>query len=272
MLHGPMERAAGELAEQERDPLEETARFELHTPEAEEPPPPPPTAASGRHRIRIVPITPAPAITYVPPPASAQVEAPDDDLVIVDGPPIIRSKDRPRCPYCHEDLAPEMEKAGCQSCLAWHHAACWHEAGGRCATCGRKRVSDARRRPGLRWTRAGAALALALVGVAVAWRGAARELERARAQLVDAWRERSNLQYEVERARREAARARTWVDEGPVWSRGATRAEVVRLQGQPDDVQQVAGDQIYRYGESTVTFSFEGRVIAFTNRGNLLVR
>lgn len=41
---------------------------------------------------------------------------------------------RPRCPYCHDDVGPEEEKVGCPSCMAWSHQACWEEAG-RCGAC-----------------------------------------------------------------------------------------------------------------------------------------
>ena len=47
----------------------------------------------------------------------------------------------PRCPYCHEDVAPQGEKAyGCPSCLAWHHRACWDELAG-CGVC-RERAGE----------------------------------------------------------------------------------------------------------------------------------
>lgn len=41
-----------------------------------------------------------------------------------------------RCPFCHDDLVPEVEVwTACARCLARHHAACWRDAA-RCATCG----------------------------------------------------------------------------------------------------------------------------------------
>ncbi|MCA8925464.1 MAG: hypothetical protein KDD82_26890 [Planctomycetes bacterium] len=45
------------------------------------------------------------------------------------------SVDRPRCPYCHEDLEQGQVKAGCSECMAWHHAECWQEHGA-CSACG----------------------------------------------------------------------------------------------------------------------------------------
>jgi hypothetical protein len=38
-----------------------------------------------------------------------------------------------RCPFCHDEVAPEKSIA-CRDCLARHHAPCWEE-GGRCAAC-----------------------------------------------------------------------------------------------------------------------------------------
>lgn len=43
--------------------------------------------------------------------------------------------DGPRCPFCHEALRGEDHKRGCGSCMAWHHAGCLRENGGRCAAC-----------------------------------------------------------------------------------------------------------------------------------------
>ena len=40
-----------------------------------------------------------------------------------------------RCPYCHDSIAGAAPKAGCGSCLAWHHSACLLELG-HCANCG----------------------------------------------------------------------------------------------------------------------------------------
>ena len=47
---------------------------------------------------------------------------------------------RPRCPFCHDDVRPEDEKAACSSCMAWHHEACWGEHGG-CSACGAGRAT-----------------------------------------------------------------------------------------------------------------------------------
>ncbi len=44
--------------------------------------------------------------------------------------------ERPRCPFCHDDVQAEDEKHGCATCMAWHHLECWRESGERCATCG----------------------------------------------------------------------------------------------------------------------------------------
>lgn len=38
-----------------------------------------------------------------------------------------------RCPFCHEDVAPEGATV-CEGCLARHHVACWEE-GGHCSSC-----------------------------------------------------------------------------------------------------------------------------------------
>jgi hypothetical protein len=43
--------------------------------------------------------------------------------------------DRPRCPYCHGELARGEDVAVCRDCDAKHHEACW-PADGTCATCG----------------------------------------------------------------------------------------------------------------------------------------
>ncbi len=43
--------------------------------------------------------------------------------------------ERPRCPFCHEGVNPEMAKAACDACMAWHHKGCWGEGGG-CSACG----------------------------------------------------------------------------------------------------------------------------------------
>ncbi|MCA8921163.1 MAG: hypothetical protein KDD82_05105 [Planctomycetes bacterium] len=42
----------------------------------------------------------------------------------------------PRCPFCHEDVAADEPKRGCEACFAWHHAECWDEGRGRCSACG----------------------------------------------------------------------------------------------------------------------------------------
>lgn len=52
----------------------------------------------------------------------------------------------PRCPFCHDPVAPSMEKTACHACMAWHHAECWGEHGG-CATCGLD--AEGARLPGL---------------------------------------------------------------------------------------------------------------------------
>lgn len=41
-----------------------------------------------------------------------------------------------RCPFCHTDCGPDDPRvAVCQGCLSRHHAGCWRENGGRCASC-----------------------------------------------------------------------------------------------------------------------------------------
>jgi hypothetical protein len=40
-----------------------------------------------------------------------------------------------RCPFCHDECAPEVDVAVCRGCLSRHHAACWEE-GAACASCG----------------------------------------------------------------------------------------------------------------------------------------
>jgi hypothetical protein len=54
----------------------------------------------------------------------------------------------PRCPYCHEGVAPADTKTACTVCMAWFHRDCWGELGGRCATCGH--VDSRSDRPALR--------------------------------------------------------------------------------------------------------------------------
>ncbi len=39
-----------------------------------------------------------------------------------------------RCPYCHDDCAPEGAVV-CEGCVSRHHAGCWREGGDRCASC-----------------------------------------------------------------------------------------------------------------------------------------
>lgn len=51
----------------------------------------------------------------------------------------------PRCPFCHETITPRVEKLACDACMAWHHAACWDEAGGTCSSCGASLVSGSDR-------------------------------------------------------------------------------------------------------------------------------
>lgn len=41
-----------------------------------------------------------------------------------------------RCPYCHDGVGSELPRLACNTCAAWHHQACWEEAGGRCSACG----------------------------------------------------------------------------------------------------------------------------------------
>lgn len=45
---------------------------------------------------------------------------------------------RPRCPYCHDEVAPSDGKAACDDCMAWHHSACWVEGGSACSACGHR--------------------------------------------------------------------------------------------------------------------------------------
>lgn len=47
---------------------------------------------------------------------------------------------RDRCPYCHEDLAPDQARQACDACGAWHHAGCWVEYGA-CAACAAAEVA-----------------------------------------------------------------------------------------------------------------------------------
>lgn len=41
---------------------------------------------------------------------------------------------KPRCPFCHDDIRAEDQKAGCNQCMAWFHEECWLEHGG-CTSC-----------------------------------------------------------------------------------------------------------------------------------------
>ena len=41
---------------------------------------------------------------------------------------------RPRCPYCHEDVVPG-EGRGCAECMGWTHDECWEDHG-KCPACG----------------------------------------------------------------------------------------------------------------------------------------
>lgn len=43
--------------------------------------------------------------------------------------------EHPRCPYCHQGVAPREPKVACDGCMGWHHRGCWSEHG-RCAACG----------------------------------------------------------------------------------------------------------------------------------------
>lgn len=46
-----------------------------------------------------------------------------------------------RCPYCHDACGPDDPRAMvCQQCLSRHHAGCWSEGGGRCASCASTRA------------------------------------------------------------------------------------------------------------------------------------
>lgn len=44
--------------------------------------------------------------------------------------------ERPRCPYCHDDIVPGEKNRACYSCLAWHHTECWDSNGNKCVGCG----------------------------------------------------------------------------------------------------------------------------------------
>jgi hypothetical protein len=51
--------------------------------------------------------------------------------------------EHPRCPFCHEAVRPEEEKAACLHCMAWQHGECWRELGERCGSCRRSRYETA---------------------------------------------------------------------------------------------------------------------------------
>lgn len=84
----------------------------------------------------------------------------------------------PRCPYCHEDVAPgDPGWAACASCQARHHRACVAESP-RCASCGEQRflaLTPLTRPPqrvlrrqndrALQWTLFGVAACFLLVGL-----------------------------------------------------------------------------------------------------------
>ncbi|MDF1664377.1 MAG: hypothetical protein P1V97_21610 [Planctomycetota bacterium] len=42
---------------------------------------------------------------------------------------------KPRCPFCHDDIRGHEEKTGCNQCMAWFHTECWKEHGA-CTNCG----------------------------------------------------------------------------------------------------------------------------------------
>ena len=48
---------------------------------------------------------------------------------------------RPRCPYCHDDIKPGGDNQACHECLAWHHSECWTQHGA-CVGCGNRWVKD----------------------------------------------------------------------------------------------------------------------------------
>ncbi len=81
----------------------------------------------------------------------------------------VRAANSPnRCPFCHEDVAPEDEWVACKSCLARHHRDCWTESKA-CASCG-EAAFVAREEPARRSRSFGqlaAALGLLLVALGV---------------------------------------------------------------------------------------------------------
>jgi len=48
---------------------------------------------------------------------------------------------KPRCPYCHDDIVGGAENYACHECLTWHHTGCWNEHGG-CVSCGNTWMKD----------------------------------------------------------------------------------------------------------------------------------
>jgi hypothetical protein len=55
-----------------------------------------------------------------------------------------------RCPYCHTDLAQGEERVACERCGAWHHPACWEEAGS-CSACQHDSAAQAATQPLAAW-------------------------------------------------------------------------------------------------------------------------
>ena len=56
-------------------------------------------------------------------------------------PEVTAERSPTRCPYCHDACGPEDPNARvCQQCLSRHHAGCWREGGGQCASCGSKKM------------------------------------------------------------------------------------------------------------------------------------
>ncbi|MEZ6185068.1 MAG: hypothetical protein R3F62_08680 [Planctomycetota bacterium] len=69
--------------------------------------------------------------------AEEPLRSPSEATLHALGPAVQIQFDGPRCPFCHEAvLANEHEQLACNRCRAWHHQACWSEAGGRCSACG----------------------------------------------------------------------------------------------------------------------------------------
>lgn len=62
----------------------------------------------------------------------------DDGVVAAQ---VTASRSPVRCPYCHDACGPDDPRAMvCQQCLSRHHAGCWSEGGGRCASCASTRA------------------------------------------------------------------------------------------------------------------------------------